>query len=220
MDEAGSANPAPLPQEERRSPGPDAPPPSASAPARPAARVLDELLGLPAVSGDGMHVAYLIGDELQGPLHLRITRLDGSVLVERQLLAAQREVRSDAHEPLGRAARGRVESARRELERARMRPLTSLATQTPDATHPLASGDGCQVPQRIDGAWSDPEHGLVVLRLVPQWSASCPRPLSATSAGDEQWRIIAPPPPPGKRARATLTMSGGVPMRWRPRSPT
>lgn len=204
--------------------------------ARSEPRALDGVLGLPAASGDGMHVAYLVGDEREGPLHLRITRLDGSVLVDRQLLGRQRRADGEAGERRAGGRRAHVEAARRELERGRMRAMTPLpialearpsattgvfvhegrlTLRLPDheeETHPLSeleraipacAGTGargaepcgevaCRVSQHIEGAWADREGGLVVLRLVPAWSARCARPMSASAGlADEQWRVFA-----------------------------
>lgn len=216
--------------------GPDADaPPSGEVTARSDARALDGLLGLPAASGDGMHVAYLVGDEGEGPVHLRITRLDGSVLVDRQLVGRRRRADAEPGERRAGGRRARVEAARRELERARMRAMTPLlialearagattgvfvhegrlSLRLPDheeETHalselerevPVCAGSrargaepcgevACRVPQRIDGAWADLEGGLVVLRLIPAWSTSCARPLSAAGLPDEEWRVFA-----------------------------
>jgi len=168
------------------------------------------LRGFPGVSGDGMHIALVVGDRVAGPLAVRVTRIDGSVLLEKPLIE-----KGEAHDPatpadqernatLRRRIGARATAAQRVLAKANMRSLLREPTPAEGGTTVVVSGDqlavtlpgfvvghyprslldrGCATPTTLAALYSDREHGLVVASFAHEPSATC-------SANDE-WQVFA-----------------------------
>ncbi len=163
---------------------------------------LIEASGFPGISADGMHVAVLLGDPARGPLRMRVTRIDGSVLLERTLLDEGDDVRE-------RRLAQRLAPAQRVLDKARMRAIRpwsgpgidapvaldkdALRVSLPGftaATLPVTTLSAAPCAQAsIAELFADDEHGVVLARVQHRSDEPCDVP-------EHDWRVFALSPLP------------------------
>jgi len=162
------------------------------------------LQGFPGVSADGMHLALAVGDARIGPLVLRITRIDGSTLLEKPLLEAD-ELEGEPDEAreaiLRRRIGARATAAERILTKAGMRSMVSadagrtvvvsgeqLTVSLPGfapGRFPRTPPDrACATATELRAVFADNEHGLVVAQVAHAHAPDCPESAS------EDWRIF------------------------------